>query len=124
MSKHVLIAEDNLINQSVAKAFVTKLGYQVSIAANGLEAVEKFIELKPDLILMDCNMLEMDGMEATRKIRQLEEENGYSRLPIVALTAHAFSEIVEECRAAGMDDHLAKPIIFNKLREVLAEQLG
>lgn len=124
MSKHILIAEDNLVNQSVAKAFVSKVGYQVTIAVNGVEAVEKFIELRPDMVLMDCNMPEMDGMDATRKIREYEQQHELERTPIVALTAHAFSEVVDDCFAAGMDGHLAKPIIFDKLRETLAQHLG
>jgi CheY-like chemotaxis protein/HPt (histidine-containing phosphotransfer) domain-containing protein len=120
----VLLAEDNAINRKVASTMLNRLGLQVDVAINGVEAL-KALELKPyDLILMDCQMPEMDGYEATRTIRDKEAActSGADkpRLPIVALTAHAMEGDREVCLAAGMDDYLSKP--FN--REQLAETLG
>ena len=124
MSKRVLIAEDNLVNQQVAKAFVSKLGYQVLLANDGVEAVDVYTSVGADMVLMDCNMPNMDGMEATRNIRAYEAEMSLPRTPIVALTAHAFNEVVGQCKESGMDDHLAKPIILEKLREVMVQWIG
>lgn len=119
--KRVLLAEDNPVNQRVMVAFVKKLGYSVSLANDGREVLEKFEADGADLILMDCNMPDLDGLEATRRIRQLEQERGLPRTPIVAVTAHASGSSARECLAAGMDDHIAKPIIFDDLREAMAK---
>jgi signal transduction histidine kinase/ligand-binding sensor domain-containing protein/DNA-binding response OmpR family regulator len=109
----ILIAEDNLINQKVAKQILQKLGYQPDIAVNGLEALDA-VKAKPyDMILMDVQMPEMDGLEATRNIRQMLD------LPqpiIVAMTANAMVEDKEACLQAGMDDYLSKPM---KLTEII-----
>ena len=118
--KRVLLAEDNLVNQRVALAFVRKLGYQVSVANDGNEALQKFETEGADLILMDINMPDLDGFEATRRIRRLEEERGLKRTPIIAVTAHALSESVARCLDAGMDDHIAKPIFFDDLKTMMA----
>ncbi len=115
----VLIVEDDPVNQKVAAAFVARLGCNVAMAKDGLEAFEKFKELSPDIILMDCNMPNMDGFEATRLIRQHEWDNGLSKTPIIALTAHAFNDIVAKCFACGMDEHMAKPFTLDSLREIL-----
>lgn len=115
----VLVAEDNLVNQRVVGAFLKRVGCEVTMVANGLEAIDAFLADGTDLLLMDCNMPEMDGIEATRRIRELELQRALPRTPIVALTAHAFSEIVQQCRDAGMDEHLAKPIIFDDLRVLI-----
>ncbi|MDF0732601.1 response regulator [Pseudomonas entomophila] len=102
----ILLVEDNPVNQLVAKGMLGKLGCQVQVAAHGAEALEMLEREGFDLVLMDCNMPVMDGYEASRRIRQ---SGRWPDLPIVALTANAMPEERERCRAAGMDDYLAKP---------------
>lgn len=102
----ILLVEDNPVNQLVAKGMLAKLGCQVELATQGVEALARLEEQAFDLVLMDCNMPVMDGYEATRRIR---ERGRWPGLPIVALTANAMPEERERCRAAGMDDYLAKP---------------
>lgn len=102
----ILLVEDNPVNQLVANGMLAKLGCQVELATQGVEALARLEEQAFDLVLMDCNMPVMDGYEATRRIR---ERGRWPGLPIVALTANAMPEERERCRAAGMDDYLAKP---------------
>ncbi|MFJ3449268.1 response regulator [Pseudomonas sichuanensis] len=102
----ILLVEDNPVNQLVAKGMLAKLGCQVQVAAQGAEALEFLEQETFDLVLMDCNMPVMDGYEASRRIRQ---SGRWPELPIVALTANAMPEERERCRAAGMNDYLAKP---------------
>jgi signal transduction histidine kinase/CheY-like chemotaxis protein len=112
----VLLVEDNPVNQMVAKGMLAKLGYQVLVAAHGAEALEVLEQEPIDLILMDCNMPVMDGYETSRRIRN----NGrWPELPIVALTANALSDERERCRAAGMNDYLAKPFRREELAVML-----
>lgn len=102
----ILLVEDNPVNQLVAKGMLAKLGCQVQLATQGAEALELLEQEEFDLVLMDCNMPVMDGYEASRRIRQ---SGRWPDLPIVALTANAMPEERERCRAAGMNDYLAKP---------------
>ena len=104
----ILLAEDNTINQRVTSLMVEKLGFRIDIAVNGAEAVSAWSTGRYDAILMDCQMPVMDGYAATREIRRLER--GLRHIPIVALTAHAMKGADEQCRLAGMDDYLTKPI--------------
>jgi light-regulated signal transduction histidine kinase (bacteriophytochrome)/ActR/RegA family two-component response regulator len=113
----VLLVEDNAINQRVALAFLARLNSEVEVASSGKQAVAMYQNACYDLILMDCQMPEMDGFETTVVIRQLERAT--RRTPIIALTANAMREDQERCLAAGMDDYMAKPVSFIRLQEVL-----
>jgi CheY-like chemotaxis protein len=115
---HVLLAEDNAINQRIAVRLLQKLGLVVDAVANGREAVEAVKEREYDLILMDCQMPGIDGFEATKIMRKLEP--GTHRTPICALTANAMEGDRERCLAAGMDDYICKPVDLEKLRETVA----
>ncbi len=118
----ILVAEDNVVNQKVVRGALTRLGHLITIVNNGAEAVAASRESRFDLILMDCQMPVMDGFEATREIRRLEQSSQI-RIPIVALTADAMQGTDELCRAAGMDAYLTKPLDLAKLRETLARLL-
>jgi CheY-like chemotaxis protein len=112
----VLLVEDNPVNQKVALRFLERMGFKVRIADNGLEGVKAFTEGRFDIVLMDLQMPVMDGLTATRRIRELETE---PRTPIVALTANAMAGQLERCTDAGMDGFLTKPLELVRLREVL-----
>jgi len=118
-SVRILVAEDNLVNQKVVRGALTRLGHVITVVNNGAEAVAASRDSRFDLILMDCQMPVMDGFEATREIRRLEQPNGV-RIPIVALTADAMQGTDELCRAAGMDAYLTKPLDLAKVRETIA----
>jgi PAS domain S-box-containing protein len=118
----VLLAEDNTTNQRVASRIIERLGHRVDIVANGHEAVEAVRLLPYDIVLMDVQMPDMDGLEATRLIRTLPDAKG--RLPIVAMTASVLDGIIERCRAAGMSDYIAKPFSVPHLRQTLARWTG
>jgi signal transduction histidine kinase/CheY-like chemotaxis protein len=105
----VLLVEDNPVNQRVATAMLRKMGHRIRIANNGHEAIEAVIAEPPELVLMDVEMPEMDGIEATRRLREIERSRG-GHLPIIALTAHAMKGHREQFLAAGMDGYVAKPI--------------
>ncbi|MES2919140.1 MAG: ATP-binding protein [Pseudomonadota bacterium] len=122
--RRVLVAEDNRTNQLVAGAMLAKIGCHCEFADNGLAAVEAVRRDNFDLILMDCNMPAMDGYAATRHIRWLEQEQGRSPTPIIAMTANAQSGDEEACRAAGMDDYLAKPVTLLKLHSKVGDWLN
>ncbi len=113
----VLVAEDNVVNQRLAKRMLERLGFEVELANDGSEAVGKARDASFDLILMDLQMPEMDGLEAARRIRS-EERNG-RRTPIVAFSANANESDVVAALAAGMDDHLSKPVDLARLDSVL-----
>jgi CheY-like chemotaxis protein len=119
----ILLAEDNSTNQVIADTTLRKAGYEVVIAGNGAEAVELWRQGGFDAVLMDIHMPEMDGLEATRQIRALEQSQGLGRTPIVALTANAMAGARDICLAAGMDDHIGKPFKRARLLETLARAL-
>jgi len=104
----ILLAEDNPVNLKLAKMMLTKAGYQVELANNGREAVEKYTGAPEafDLIFMDVQMPEVDGIKATKAIR----DKGFDKIPIVAMTAHAMKGDRERCLEGGMDDYITKPI--------------
>jgi PAS domain S-box-containing protein len=120
----VLVAEDNQINQMVAVKILRKCGYKADAVANGAEAIEAIRHIPYDLILMDCQMPEMDGFEATRRIRQGDAGQHNSTLPIVAMTAHAMKGDRERCLESGMNDYLPKPVQPSVLGETLAKWLA
>ncbi len=113
----VLVVEDNMVNQLVARKLIGKYGHSVDVAANGLEALEAIRQRRYDLVFMDVRMPEMDGLTATREIRAMQDDR--HSVPIVAMTANATNDDVHECRAAGMDDFVSKPINAIKLAGLL-----
>jgi len=119
---NVLLVEDNLVNQRLATRMLEKRGHRVVVAANGREAQETLEKAKFDLVFMDIQMPEMDGIEAISAIRQ-KEIGTDRRLTVIALTAHAMKGDREKCVTAGMDDYLSKPIRPQELDEVLERYL-
>ena len=121
----ILLAEDNVVNQKVAARVLEREGFVVDVAEDGRQAVDAWRRGTYDLILMDCQMPQLDGYEATREIRREERETGaVSRIPIIALTAHAMKGAADDCRRAGMDDYLTKPLDREQLKRCLAQHLG
>ncbi|HEX5371832.1 MAG TPA: ATP-binding protein [Aquabacterium sp.] len=125
MHGHVLLVEDNPVNALVAQASLSELGVQVSLACDGQAALDLLLQADHgfDLVLMDCQMPVLDGIEATRRLRAHENEVGCPNVPVIALTANAMPQDRQRCAAAGMDDHLAKPFRMEELREVLVRHL-
>jgi CheY-like chemotaxis protein/HPt (histidine-containing phosphotransfer) domain-containing protein len=119
--RRVLLAEDNAFNRALIEHVLEPMGCQVDMAGSGTEAVRSFRPGRYDLILMDCQMPEMDGLTATREIRKLEA--GKSRVPVVAVTAGTVSGARRACLEAGMDDFLAKPFSLARLRKKVLEWL-
>lgn len=115
----VLIAEDNHLSQKVIRGMLAKLGVQATVVANGREVVEEVSRNDYDMVLMDCDMPFMDGYAATQAIREWEKFTGRRTIPILALTAHILDEHKERSRAAGMNEHLSKPIELSELQEAL-----
>ncbi len=116
----ILLAEDNVVNQKLAIGILGKLGHRITVANNGKEALEQIEKSPFDLVLMDVQMPEMDGLEATRELRRREART-LTHLPVVAMTAHAMKGDREHCLAAGMDDYLTKPIRLQDVADKLAE---
>jgi len=117
----ILLVEDNELNQRLMKISLTRYNYNVTIAVNGLEGVQMFKDQKFDLILMDIMMPVMDGFEATKEIRNLENEHPeLGKIPIIAFTANTINNDREKCVQGGMDDILEKPFDINKFREILS----
>jgi signal transduction histidine kinase/CheY-like chemotaxis protein len=116
-SLRILLAEDNLVNQRVAMSMLGKMGHRITLATNGLEALEQWRQGDFDLILMDVQMPEMTGLQATMQIRR--EEAAGARVPIVAMTASAMSEERDRCLAAGMDDFISKPVSYKVIENMI-----
>jgi len=116
-STKILVAEDNIVNQKVALMQLAKLGYKADVAANGNEVLEALGRIRYDVILMDCQMPEMDGFEATAQIRRLAEP--IRNIRIIAMTANAMQEDRDRCIDAGMDDYIAKPVRIDDLKTLL-----
>ena len=116
----VLVAEDNKTNRLVIAKMLKTLSIDLIFAENGVEALEQFQCQRPDIILTDISMPKMDGKEATRKIRTIEEEQNHPRCPIVAITAHAMEGDAEDILSAGMDHYVTKPLKKTVLLEYIA----
>ncbi|MBI5937141.1 MAG: response regulator [Betaproteobacteria bacterium] len=119
----VLLAEDNPVNQKLVQYMLENLGIEVELANNGKEAFAKLQDKQIDLVLMDCQMPEWDGMTAARAIRAWESKQGRRQVPIVALTANAMEGFEQACRAAGMNDYVTKPILDSVLASVITRWL-
>jgi signal transduction histidine kinase/CheY-like chemotaxis protein len=117
LSLRILLAEDNLVNQKVAMGMLGKMGHRITLTTNGLEALEQWRQGDFDLILMDVQMPEMNGLQATMQIRR-EEAIG-THVPIVAMTASAMSEERDRCLAAGMDDFISKPVSYKVIEQMI-----
>ena len=116
----ILLVEDNIINQKLALRLLEKMGHHIEVANDGNEAVKKYQEKSYDLIFMDIQMPNLDGIEATSIIRKMELELN-KHIPIVALTAHAMKGDREQCINAGMDDYLSKPIHVEELKQMVCK---
>ena len=121
---HILVVEDNPVNQKVAQAMMRKMGFRADVVANGQEAVNALETIPYDLVFMDCHMPEMDGFEATRCIRQQGSKALNPHIPIVAMTASTMQGDRDKCVQAGMNDFIAKPVQIKGLAEMLVRWLA
>ncbi len=119
----ILLVEDNPVNQIVAQGLLTNLGHRTSVAANGIEAIQSLEQFSFDLVFMDVQMPEMDGIEATKIIRDPSSQVTNHKIPIIAMTAHAMQGDREICLQSGMDDYISKPISITKLQEIIKKWL-
>lgn len=123
--RNLLVVEDNPVNQLVITGLLRKLGITPLLCQDGAASLETLRQHpEVELVLMDCEMPGMDGYEATRRLRKRETQEGLPRLPVIALTAHAMASHKERCLEAGMDDHLAKPVVLDDLAALLERHLG
>jgi CheY-like chemotaxis protein len=118
-SAGILLVEDSLVNQEVATSLLSVAGHQITVASNGTEALEFLQKRSFDIILMDCQMPGLDGMETTKRIRKSEFRHGHARTPIVALTANALNGDRMQCINADMDDYLSKPYSPGELLSIV-----
>ena len=118
----ILVVEDNVINQKVAVGLLKRLGYQSEVAESGAKALDAVGQRQYALVLMDCQMPDMDGLETTRRLRSREPAG--THIPIVAMTGMVGADDLRRCLEAGMDDYLTKPILIDQLRAVLARWLA
>lgn len=119
---NILLVEDNLLNQRIVTFSLKKYNHEVTIANHGVEAIERFREKKFDVILMDIMMPVMDGIEATIKIREIENVNNFKvRTPIIALTANTMDNDRDKCISFGMDEFMTKPFDIEKLKVIFDE---
>jgi len=116
---HILVVDDNDINQMVATGILSRLGFHIHTAENGKIALEKLAMRKYSMILMDCQMPVMDGFETTRAIRKMDSTTSYYNIPIIAMTANAIQGDREKCLAAGMDDYISKPLLSEDLVDIV-----
>lgn len=125
LSGHVLVVEDNAVNALVTQTHLSNQGLQVSLAGDGQQALDllKLMGSEFDLVLMDCQMPVMDGLEATRRLRVHEHEHHLPHVPVIALTANVSAEDIQRCRAVGMNSHLAKPFELEELDQLLKTYL-
>lgn len=123
LSGHILLGEDNPVNQEIALLMLQSMGCTVTVAQNGREVVDRVQQSRYDVILMDCQMPEMDGFEATTQIREWEQHASRDPIPIIALTAHATPGDREHCLSSGMSDYLSKPFSMEQLHAVLTSWL-
>ena len=120
----ILLAEDNLMNQKIAKNAISKMGYEIDIANNGLEALNMYIATKYDIILMDIQMPEMDGITATKKIRDFENEMFIEKkVKIIAFTANFLKEDLDLYKQSDMDDYISKPFKSSELSQIIEKHL-
>ena len=120
--RRVLVVEDNPVNQMVILGFLQRLGLEASMASSGQQALDLLCQPDAphfDVVFMDCEMPQMDGFEATRRLRAWEQATGRPPLRVIALTAQALPGHREKCLAAGMDDYLSKPLLMGRLLEKL-----